>query len=123
MRWQGRRRSDNVEDRRGIGGRGIAVGGGLGGVLLVALFLLLGGNPDEVMQNIQTEGTYSTEDGTQQLSEKDKELGEFVSVVLADIEDVWGAVFSRSGETYREPRLVLFTNQVSSACGYASADG
>jgi predicted metalloprotease len=121
MRWQGRRRSDNVEDRRGIGGRGLAIGGGLGGLVVLALVLLLGGNPDEVIQNLQVEDTgYSTESG-QPLSEEDQAMGEFVSVVLADIEDVWNAMFSQMGETYREPKLVLFTSQVSSACGYAGS--
>jgi len=121
MRWLGRRKSDNVEDRRGIGGRGLAVGGGLGGLIIVALFLLLGGNPDEISQSLQTEGPSSTAAAGQPLSEKEKEMGEFVSVILADTEDVWRTVFSESGQTYREPKLVLFSDQVESACGYAGA--
>jgi predicted metalloprotease len=121
MRWQGRRKSDNVEDRRGIGGRGLAVGGGLGGLIIVVLYFLLGGNPDEVMQSLQTEGTTSTAPAGQPLSEKDKELGDFVSVVLADTEDVWGSVFSEGGQQYQKPSLVLFTDQVQSACGFAGA--
>ena len=121
MRWQGRRKSDNVEDRRGIGGRGLAVGGGLGGLVIVVLYLLLGGNPDEVTQNLQVDGPMSSTGAGQPLSEKDKEMGDFVSVVLADIEDVWRAQFQQMGETYREPQLVLFTGQVDSACGYAGA--
>jgi len=121
MRWQGRRKSDNVEDRRGIGGRGLAVGGGLGGLIIVALFLLLGGNPDEISQSLQTEGPSSTAAAGQPLSEKEKEMGDFVSVILADTEDVWRTVFSESGQTYREPKLVLFSDQVESACGYAGA--
>jgi len=121
MRWLGRRKSDNVEDRRGIGGRGLAVGGGLGGLIIVALFLLLGGNPDEISQSLQTEGPSSTAAAGQPLSEKEKEMGDFVSVILADTEDVWRTVFSESGQTYREPKLVLFSDQVESACGYAGA--
>jgi uncharacterized protein len=121
MRWQGRRKSDNVEDRRGIGGRGLAVGGGLGGLIIVALYFLLGGNPDEVMQSLQTEGTTSTASAGQPLSEKDKEMGDFVSVVLAGTEDVWRTVFSEGGQQYQEPHLVLFTDQVQSACGFAGA--
>jgi predicted metalloprotease len=121
VRWQGMRRSDNVEDRRGIGGRGLAIGGGLGGLVVLALVLLLGGNPDEVIQSLQTDNpNYSTE-SSQPLSEEDQAMGEFVSVVLADIEDVWNPLFTQMGETYREPHLVLFTDQVSSACGYAGA--
>jgi len=121
MRWQGRRKSDNVEDRRGIGGRGLAVGGGLGGLIIVALYFLLGGNPEEVMQSLQTQGPASSTTAAEPLSEKDKELGDFVSVVLADTEDVWRSTLSESGQAYREPALVLFTHQVQSACGFAGA--
>ena len=121
MRWLGRRRSDNVEDRRGIGGRQIAVGGGIGGLVVVVLLLLLGGNPDEVIQSLQTDGTVSPAATGRSLSEKDKELGDFVSVVLADTEDVWLDLFRQAGRAYREPRLVLFSDRVSSACGYAGA--
>jgi predicted metalloprotease len=121
MRWQGRRKSENVEDRRGISGRGLAVGGGLGTVVIVALYLLLGGKPDEIIQSLQTEGTTPTSTTTQPLSEKDKEMGDFVSVVLANLEDTWQPLFQQMGQTYRAPHLVLFTDQVSSACGYAGA--
>jgi len=121
MRWQGRRKSDNVEDRRGVAGKRIAVGGGLGGLIIVALYFLLGGNPDEIVQSLQTEGTTSPAAAGQPLSEKDKEMGDFVSVVLADIEDVWQPLFQEIGQDYRAPQLVLFTDQVQSACGYAGA--
>ena len=121
MRWQGRRKSDNVEDRRGISGRGLAVGGGLGGLIIVALYLLLGGNADQITQNLRPGGETSPAAAGQPLSEKDKELGDFVSVVLADTEDVWRSTLSEGGQQYREPSLVLFTDQVQSACGYAGA--
>ncbi len=121
MRWQGRRKSDNVEDRRGIGGRGLAVGGGLGGLVIVVLYFLLGGNPSDITQSLGTDGTVSPAGAGQTLSEKDKEMGDFVSVVLADIEDVWKAQFQQMSQEYREPHLVLFTGQVESACGYAGA--
>jgi len=121
MRWQGRRKSDNVEDRRGIGGRGLAVGGGLGGLVIVVLYFLLGGNPSEITQNLQVDGTTSSAGSGEALSEKDREMGDFVSVVLADIEDVWRAQFQQMGGTYQEPKLVLFSGQVDSACGYAGA--
>ena len=121
MRSQGRRKSDNVEDRRGVAGKRIAVGGGLGGLIIVALYFLLGGNPDEIVQSLQTEGTTSPAAAGQPLSEKDKEMGDFVSVVLADIEDVWQPLFQEIGQDYRAPQLVLFTDQVQSACGYAGA--
>ncbi len=118
MRWKGRRQSANVEDRRGIGGRGLAVGGGIGAVIIAVIYLLIGGNPDEVLQNIAEPTSLSTQQGT--LSAEDREMGEFVSVVLADTEDVWNALFRETGRSYREPGLVLFTNQTSSSCGYAS---
>ncbi len=121
MRWQGMRKSSNVEDRRGIGGRQIAVGGGLGGIVIIVLLLLLGGKPDEVLQTLQgTGGTAAAESG-QPLSEKDKEMGDFVSVVLAETEDVWQTLLTQDGREYRLPKLVLFTNQTASACGFASA--
>jgi predicted metalloprotease len=121
MRWQGRRKSENVEDRRGTGGRRIAVGGGLGGVVIVILYFLLGGNPSEITQSLQVDGPMTAAGAGPALSEKDKEMGDFVSVVLADIEDVWRAQFQQLGEEYREPHLVLFSGQVDSACGYAGA--
>jgi len=121
MRWQGKRQSDNVEDRRGIGGKGLAVGGGVGGLIIIVLFVLLGGNPDEVMQSLQTETAVPPTTAGQPLSEKDKEMGDFVSVVLADIEDVWNARFQEMGQDYREPRLVLYTGTVDSGCGFAGA--
>ena len=123
MRWQGRRQSGNVVDRRRVGGRGLAIGGGIGGVggiVLLILYLLMGGNPSDVTQSLQGEQTgSSTQAG--ELSAKDKEMGEFVAVVLADIEDVWDQRFQRMGEEYRQPRVVLYTGQVESACGYGSA--
>ena len=104
-----------------MGGRGLAVGGGLGGLVIVVLYVLLGGNPSEITQNLQVDGSVSSTGAGQPLSEKDKMMGDFVAVVLADIEDVWRAQFQKMGEQYREPRLVLFTGQVESACGYTSA--
>jgi len=115
------RKSDNVEDRRGIGGKQLAVGGGLGGLVIAILFMLLGGNPDEVLQNIQSGPAETSAASGRQLSEKDKMMGDFVSVTLASIEDVWGGLFKQMGREYQPPKLVLFTSQTSSACGYASA--
>lgn len=119
MKWQGRRTSDNVEDRRGISGKGMAVGGGVGGILIVLLFMILGGNPDEIMQSVQQPGLDASPGMTQPLSEQERQEGEFVGVILAETEDVWHRIFQQNGSTYREPRLVLFTDQISSACGYA----
>jgi predicted metalloprotease len=120
MLWKGRRQSDNVEDRRGVTGRRVAVGGGLGALAVTIIVLLLGGNPEEVMQNLQTSQAPGQEQ-TRALTEEEKELGEFVGVILADTEDVWNQVFQQEGERYREPKLVLFTNATDSACGYAQS--
>ncbi len=121
MRWQGMRKSDNVEDRRGIGGKQLAIGGGLGGLVIAILFMLLGGNPDEVLQNLQPGPSETSAAAGRPLSEKDKTMGDFVSVILADTEDVWGEIFSQAGRTYEAPKLVLFSGQTSSGCGFASA--
>lgn len=121
MRWLGRRESDNVEDRRGIRGRQIAVGGGLGGLVLVILYFLLGGNPSEVTQSLRTDGTLSTPAAGQPLGEHDRQMGQFVSVVLASTEDAWRTRFRETDESYAEPKLVLYSGQIDSACGYAGA--
>ena len=121
MLWKGRKQSANVEDRRGVTGRQVAVGGGLGAIALAVIVLLLGGNPQEVMQSMQTSPPSGQ---AQALTQEEKELGEFVGVILADTEDVWNQLFQQEGERYREPKLVLFTNATDSACGYAqSASG
>lgn len=121
MRWQGRRQSDNVEDRRGISGRGMAVGGVGGlGIVIAILYFLLGGNPADIPQTIQVDEPAATGAG-EPLSAKDKEMGEFVSTVLASIEDVWSERFRDMGRTYVAPKLVLYSGQVDSACGYAGA--
>lgn len=121
MRWQGRRTSDNLEDRRGISGKQVAVGGGIGGILIAILFALLGGNPDDVSQILQPAGMESTAGVNRPLSEEEKQEGEFVGVILAETEDVWNQIFRQAGRSYREPKLVLFSGQISSACGFAGA--
>ena len=121
MRWRGERESGNVEDRRGIGGRGIAIGGGIGTLLLVAVVALLGGDVRQVLGPLLngTEPSVSQPSGPP--SAEEEERRKFVSVVLGKTEDVWQNIFRQNGRAYREPKLVLFTNQVDSACGYAGA--
>jgi CheY-like chemotaxis protein len=127
MNWQGRRRSTNVEDRRGTGGRRgggsrIAVGGGLGGVALIVLYLLFGGDLGQLLGGDgAATTTESSAESSTALSTKDVELGEFVKVVLADIEDTWSEQFTSMGRTYREPKLVLFTGSTRSGCGTAGS--
>lgn len=123
MRWRTGRRSDNVEDRRGIRvGRGVAIGGGSGcGLLvLVLLAMLLGVDPRQLLQSIP-ESSVDTAPVGASAPAADDELAQFVSVVLADTEDTWTAIFRREGAVYRQPRLVLFSDVVQSACGLGQA--
>jgi hypothetical protein len=120
MLWKGRRQSENVEDRRGVTGRKVALGGGLGALAVTIIVLLLGGNPEEIIQNLQTPQTTGQEQ-TRALTAEEKEMGEFVGVILADTEDVWTQVFQQEGTPYRKPKMVLFTNATDSACGYAQS--
>ena len=146
MRWRGRQQSSNIEDRRGQGGGmggfgrgggfsfpgssgpriGLPTGGRGGGMGIVGLIivvgilwfaginpleLLNGGGGSPAINNQQTGRTGSPTD----------EEGQFVAVVLAETEDTWGRLFQEGGQRYREPTLVLFSGQVNSACGFASA--
>jgi len=119
MKIEGRRTSDNVEDRRGMSTGKMAVGGGIGTIVIVLLVLLLGGDPSQVVDTMQ-QGT-TTESGPVTASPEEQAMVNFVSVVLAGTEDVWTRIFNESNMTYRQPTLVLFRNQVQSACGFASA--
>ncbi|SDE10988.1 hypothetical protein SAMN02799630_04725 [Paenibacillus sp. UNCCL117] len=121
MQWKGRRASSNVEDRRGMGGMGGGklIGGGVGGIILVIIVMLMGGNPGDMLQRMGTAGTSTSAPYTQTAQEQ--ELAEFVSVVLADTEDVWTRLFQERGLTYTKPTLVLFTDSVQSACGAAAS--
>ncbi|MBE0665400.1 MAG: neutral zinc metallopeptidase [Candidatus Aminicenantes bacterium] len=120
MLWKGRRQSQNIEDRRGSSGRKVALGGGLGALAVTIIVLLLGGNPEEVMQNLQT-APASGQEQTRTLTAEEKEMGDFVAVVLADTEDVWNGIFRQNEGEYREPKLVLFSGATDSACGFAQS--
>lgn len=120
MRWKGRRQSENIEDRRGVRG-GTVVGGGIGLVIMAMIIGFLGGDPMQFMQRAQQQQAQAPAGGGNELSALDKERGEFVSTVLADTEDVWNGLFKQSGLTYQEPALTLFSGQVRSGCGMASA--
>jgi hypothetical protein len=120
MRWQDLRRSDNVEDQRGVSGKALAMGGGgIGTVILVILYLLMGGNPQQLTQNLQQSNAPAQ--SAQQFSAEDQQLAEFVRHILGDTEDVWHKLFVQMNREYREPKLVLFTDRVQSGCGFASA--
>ncbi|XKE94364.1 zinc metallopeptidase [Metaplanococcus flavidus] len=123
MKWRGRRGSANVEDRRGSGGgKGLAVGGGLGGIVLILIVTFLGGDPGILLDGMGGNGSGGSSTGEPyQATEQEEELADFVSVVLADTEEVWTEVFAEEGMQYEEPTLVLFTDSVQSACGTAGA--
>ncbi len=119
MRWMGRRESGNVEDRRGMGG-GLAIGGGITGIIALLFTLLTGQNPLELLgmaeQGVQTEQASAVNSDV-----KNDPMAHFVGVVLADTEDVWDSVFAANNMSYSHPKLVLFNQSVSSACGNASS--
>lgn len=118
MRWQGRRESSNVEDRRGLSPKGV-IGGGIGGIAIILIVMLLGGDPSSLLQDLEI--TDQTTTSNYQETAQEKELASFVSVVLAETENVWHKIFSDMGRNYVEPKLVLFTGSVQSACGVAGA--
>lgn len=147
MLWKGRRQSDNIEDRRSQGGGmpggfgggpgqfRIPIGGRAGGgglstiVILVVLFFVLKACGIDPMQILEGSGGFG--DGSGQISQQENadgsgapasdEMGQFVATVLAETEDVWNGIFQANGLTYEEPRLVMFSGQIRSACGFASS--
>jgi len=117
MKWQGREGSTNIEDRRGMSGGGMAVGGGLGGlVLLLLISALTGTNPVDLINSTSPSDTVAP-GGVP----ADDPQAKFVSVVLKDTEMTWGRIFDENRQTYEAPVLVLFTNATQSACGQGQA--
>jgi predicted metalloprotease len=121
MRWKGRRQSTNVEDRRGMGGKPLAVGGGLGTLVIILLVVLLGGDPQPLLEEMGNSSQGQVQQQASGTTAADDELSQFVKTVLADTEDVWNELFRRDGQSYREPSLVLFTRKVQSGCGFAGS--
>ncbi|MFN8422464.1 MAG: neutral zinc metallopeptidase [Anaerolineae bacterium] len=121
MKWRDRRQSTNVEDRRAIGTGQAAGIGGVGLLIVLALSLLFKVDPREILGDQALNGGAGQAGEPATLSAEDQELGQFVSVVLADTEDVWHAKFQELGKDYVEPKMVLFSDRVQSACGTASA--
>lgn len=121
MRWREGRQSENVEDRRGMSRGGMAIGGGLGGIVILVIALLLGADPRQLLEQLPSEGQAPTAQSSRPTNPEEEELRQFVGAVLADTEDVWKDTFRQMGRQYREPTLVLFTDQVQSGCGIAGA--
>ena len=119
MQWLGRPESENVDDRRGIGGGHIAAGGGIIGVIFLLAKFLLGGGSVSDLQQALPQGPQTEMTAEQKAA--DDERASFVKVVLKDTEDVWDKIFSEQGKQYSKPTLVLFRDATESGCGYASA--
>ena len=122
MRWENGRRSDNIEDRRGmrVGKKGIA-GGGIGAIVLALVAMYFGVDPSVVLNQAGNLAPPQTQSSPAPASPEEERLKEFMSVVLADTEDVWGTLFRGSDQQYVQPKLVLFSGSVQSACGFAEA--
>ena len=123
MRWLGGRESENVEDRRGGGGgRGLAIGGGIGSVVIAVIVFLLGGDPSQILNQGGDAGESQTMPGAQANGpQPDDEAAKFTRVVLGSTEDVWTKILAENGQQYRPPVLVLFRERTQSGCGTATA--
>ena len=125
MRWEGREQSSNVEDRRGMAmaAGGLVAGGGFGTIVLMIIVIFLGGNPQELLEQVgQHQERMAVQTKVSPENDADAKLLEFVSVVMKDTEDVWGRLFREQlGAKYQEPKLVIFRGEVRSACGQATA--
>ncbi len=124
MRWKGGRQSDNFEDRRGMSSGGKLALGGVGGVIVLIIGLLLGGDPQQLLQQMQAPDA-GVSAGPVEISAEEQELTDFVRVVHASTEDVWQGVFRAEGQTFRPNTLVLYRDQTpTDGCGIgASAYG
>ncbi|MCF8454022.1 MAG: zinc metallopeptidase [Pedobacter sp.] len=115
MKWLGRRGSGNIDDRRGMSGGGMAIGGGT--IILVILGLLFGGDPQSILNQVsQNQPVQEGKVGSPQ-----DDAGKFADVVLADTDELWTEVFRENGKHYERPTMVLFDDLVASACGSASS--
>lgn len=122
MQWFGRGESDNVEDQRGSGGgRGLAVGGGIVGLIAAAIYFFTGIDPSQVLNQVSSNQPQQTEQQKRDPNAPEDNGKKFVRVVLKDTEDIWGKLFADMGRQYQDPKVVLFTDAVQSACGNASS--
>ena len=123
MKWQSGRRSKNVIDRRGSGGRRSVVGGGIGTVVIILVALYFGVDPTFLLEGMQSASVPSASSGTRPSAGDlaDDPIADMISVVVADTEEVWRGLFAANGRQYEEPRLVLFDGMTRSACGLGQA--
>jgi uncharacterized protein len=121
MKWRGRQGSSNIEDQRGRRFSKSAGIGGIGTIIIALIIILLGGDPRDLLSLVQDDSSYANSSTQYIPTREEEEMAQFISVVLADTEDVWNDLFQEMGYEYREPKLVLFNNNVKSACGFASS--
>ena len=123
MRLGGQRESDNIEDRRGISGGGMALGGGgIGVVILAVAIYLCGGDPSQLLQNGPRQSDVPAPGTAANRSAAPDHNRQFAAQIMGNLEDAWGQMLPQQAKTrFQAPKLVLFTGQISSACGYASA--
>ena len=120
MLWKNRRESTNVEDRRGVSGGRVAVGGGIGTLIILLIAVLLGADPRQLLQQVPSDQGGQAQQAPAPNPQEDQQVA-FVKVVLADTEDVWHELFRARGQEYVEPHLVLFSDAVRSGCGNATS--
>ena len=125
MKWQGRRQSGNLEDRRGMSGKGkLAAGGGIIAVVVVLLQIFggeTGQNLAPILEQV-TQGQSIPSGEQRELTPQEKEMGDFMNAILVDTEDIWSKIFKENNlGVYKEPRMVLFTDAVATGCGNASS--
>ncbi|WP_417876227.1 neutral zinc metallopeptidase [Winogradskyella sediminis] len=125
MKWKGRRQSGNLEDQRGMGTKGkVAAGGGVIAVVVILLQLFGGETGQQIAPIIEQVANSQTTQQVQEreLTSEEVEMGEFMATVLADTEDVWNTIFTENNlGNYKEPKMVLFTDAVNTACGSATS--
>jgi uncharacterized protein len=121
MRWQGRRRSSNIEDRRGAKRGGKLLGGGIGTILVILFAAYTGLDPNLLMQGLEVVGGSTQSSQPLPANLENDPAANRVAVVLADTEDVWGEIFRAGGQAYQAPALVLFSGSTRSACGMGQA--
>lgn len=121
MKWTGRRQSENLDDRRGMSGGKVIVGGGIIGIIILLVNIFGGENAQQLTPILEQFQGQQSEQAAQPLSEADVEMGKFVNAVVVDTEDIWKKIFAENGMTYEEPKVVLFRNNVNTGCGSASS--
>ena len=122
MRWGDQRQSDNVEDRRGMGGPAMIGGGGVGVIILTIAIYLCGGDPSQLLQNGPSSGEVPVPGTTANKAVSQDENRKFAGAIEGNLEDAWKQILPQQARVaFKPPRLVLFTNQISSACGNATA--